>query len=60
LTSPEWDLKKTARVKLSLLSNAGLIEAKMRRRIDYLKHNAKDTVDVLKYTLIHMPWEEGL
>jgi len=34
------------------VSNAGLIEAKTKRRIDYLKHNAKDTVDALEYTLI--------
>jgi hypothetical protein len=42
------------RSKAFFVSNAGLIEAKIKRRIDYLKHNAKDTVDALEYTLIYM------
>jgi hypothetical protein len=42
------------RSKAFFVSDAGLIEANIKRRIDYLKHNAKDTVDALEYTLIYM------
>jgi len=46
--------EESGRSKAFFVSNAGLIEAKIKRRIDYLKHNAKDTVDALEYTLIYM------
>jgi hypothetical protein len=39
------------RSKAFFVSNAGLIEAKIKRRIHYLKHNANNTVDALEYTL---------
>jgi hypothetical protein len=44
--------EENARSKAFFVSNTGLIEAKIKRRIDYLKYNAKDTVDALEYTLI--------
>jgi hypothetical protein len=46
--------EKSGRSKAFFVSNAGLIEAKIKRRIDYLKHNAKDTIDALEYTLTYM------
>ncbi|MGZ6192224.1 MAG: hypothetical protein ACXWME_05980 [Syntrophales bacterium] len=40
------------------VSNTGLIEDEIGRRNDYLKHDAKDTVDAPEYKLIYLELEQ--